>query len=162
MGSTNALSVMAIVACTLFSVQASASLNWSKEVPDVCGIKLHRQTGEISFKGKPVEAASPSRFTLASNSGKRVNNPSSGGYLRIDMESVSDNLQTLHERDFILRVRSTKGTEEESDISRWRTSPGIFLPSGDYQAWLGINRFIEQIDAGEARVIATLTLTCNL
>ncbi|WP_354022258.1 hypothetical protein [Endozoicomonas lisbonensis] len=100
-------------------------------------------------------------FIIQSNSGKNTTPHDRGVYLRVDMESVSDNLRDIHDGDFILRVRSARGDQVEENISRWSLSPGLYLRNGDHQAWFGVDRRIESIGAGETVANTTLSLTCD-
>ncbi|MGY0219551.1 hypothetical protein ACWJJH_19535 [Endozoicomonadaceae bacterium StTr2] len=156
---------------TVFSTLATGqSLKWGATVEPVCGIQMNDSRGGIAFGRWGSGSRDPSTassFRITSN----VELPDTGmqgkagAYVRVDMNSISDNLSYIgiNDSDVIFTVTAPylTGGEKRYPLDQWQGSSKNALPAGRYDSWVQVRRDMDEIPAGETSIRTTITVSCS-
>ncbi|MET4694227.1 hypothetical protein [Endozoicomonas lisbonensis] len=148
-------SVIALSALSFVASASSGTIEWTRDVPTVCGITIDDGSGSILFQDD--EGGKPTVFTVKSNSNFQGNQM--GAKLSVQVQSKSDNLRDIEEGDTILHVLNSKS--QSKSIDQWDGSPNAFIPSGRHESYLEIMKESKDIEGGVASMTTLLTVDCS-
>lgn len=134
----------------------SGTVEWTTDVPTVCGITIDKGNGTIFFQDQAP--GQPTVFTLKSNANIQGNQK--GAKLSVTVQSRSDNLADIQDADTFITVLSPS-VEERKSIDQWNGNASTFIPSGRYDSYLEIMKNYQEIEGGHASMTTLLTVNCS-
>ena len=154
--------VLLISSFAVLAADTSGSMRWSENIPAVCGIRIDSGDGGIAFKNSNGDAARPSTFSIQSNvslSGDK-GRKRPGAYVAIEITDQSANLSDVTDSQSVFTVKGN-GADQGKIIKDWKGDGKSMLPAGDYQSWLWVDKSVDDMEAGEAYMTTTITVSCD-